>query len=113
MAAVEDGEIEMIACPRLLDEVRRGLEGRYFSQRLSEEERQHIETGLARVAAMYEDPESPPPLLRDPDDDYLVALARTAGVEAIVTGDRDLLDHDGLEPPALGVHEACERFNLG
>lgn len=36
--------------------------------------------------------------VRDPGDDYLVALARAAGAEAIVTGDRDLLDHEGLVP---------------
>ena len=29
---------------------------------------------------------------RDPGDDYLVALAVEAGVDAIVTGDADLLD---------------------
>lgn len=44
-------------------------------------------------------PESSP-LLRDPDDDYLVAIARAARAAVIVTGDRDLLDNVGLEPPA-------------
>jgi uncharacterized protein len=34
-------------------------------------------------------------VLRDPKDDYLVALARASDAEAIVTGDRDLLEHPG------------------
>lgn len=112
MAAVEDGEVEMVACDHLLDEVSRGLEGPYFRDRLPEEDRGQIPEGLARIAAMHDDPESPPALLRDPDDDYLVALARSAKAEAIVTGDADLLDHEGLEPPAITPREACQRLGL-
>lgn len=33
-----------------------------------------------------------PPSVRDPDDDYLVALARAEGADALVSLDRDLLD---------------------
>jgi predicted nucleic acid-binding protein len=32
------------------------------------------------------------PITRDSDDDYLVLLARLARADALVTGDRDLLD---------------------
>jgi hypothetical protein len=51
-------------------------------------------------------------ILRDPDDNYLVALAREAGAEAIVSGDGDLLDHAGLAPPALSAREACQLLEL-
>lgn len=44
--------------------------------------------------------------------DYLVALARAAGADAIITGDRDLLDHEGLDPPALTPRQACELLGL-
>ena len=43
--------------------------------------------------------DSPPPYLavcRDPGDDDLVALASAALVDAVVTGDRDLLELDGI-----------------
>jgi hypothetical protein len=36
----------MVACERLLDEVRRGLDGRYFRHRIGENERVAIPTML-------------------------------------------------------------------
>jgi predicted nucleic acid-binding protein len=66
----------------------------------------------ATVGRRDSPPSRLPPVLRDRTDDYLVALARAAGAEAIVTGDRDLLDHAGLEPPALSARQACERFGV-
>jgi len=44
--------------------------------------------------------------------EYLVALARDAGAEALVSGDKDLLDHPGLEPVAIDAREACELLGL-
>lgn len=38
------------------------------------------------------DPPEPPKVVRDPDDDYLVALARAANADALVSVDKDLLD---------------------
>jgi hypothetical protein len=58
------------------------------------------------------DPVDAPPVLRDRPDDYLVALAGAAGAEAIITGDRDLLERAGLEPPELSAGQACERFGV-
>jgi uncharacterized protein len=58
------------------------------------------------------DPIDPPPVVRDPRDDYLLALALAGRADAIVTGDKDLLDHAGLEPPAITPRTACERFGL-
>lgn len=60
----------------------------------------------------YEDPKEIEALLRDPDDDYLVALARMTGAEKIITGDRDLLDHAGLEPQAIDARAACKLLGL-
>jgi predicted nucleic acid-binding protein len=58
------------------------------------------------------DPTDVEPVLRDSDDDYLLALASTSGAEAIITGDKDLLDHAGLRPPAIEARAACERIGL-
>jgi len=110
--AIRAGEIEMVACERLLDEVRRGLDGRYFRERIDDNERVAIPTMLLALALMVTDPELVPAVLRDPTDDYLVELARANGAEAIITGDRDLLEHEGLVPAAMSAREACLSVGL-
>ncbi len=102
----------MIACETLFGEFEHGLEGRYFRERIREEERVLLSAMVRGIATVFRDPESPPRVVRDPADDYLVALARAANADAIVTGDRDLLDHQGLEPPAVTAHEACASLGL-
>lgn len=59
---------------------------------------------IARIrdqADLADDPEPAAGSVRDPKDDYIVALAREAAVDAIVTGDRDLLDAGIDEPPVV------------
>ena len=58
------------------------------------------------------DPVLPAGVVRDPNDDFLVALAATSRADAIVTGDRDLLDHAGLHPPAIDARAASELLGL-
>jgi uncharacterized protein len=40
----------------------------------------------------HPDPSEPARVVRDPSDDYLVALARAANADALVSVDKDLLD---------------------
>jgi len=50
---------------------------------------------------MHPDPARAPTASRDPNDDSLLALAREAGADRLVSGDHDLLtivDHD---PPVV------------
>ncbi len=65
---------------------------------------------IERIAVMLDDPVDPEPVLRDSSDDYLLALARAGNAEAIITGDKDLLDHAGLRPPAISAREATGRL---
>lgn len=48
-------------------------------------------TSLEGAADLVDDPSDVIAVVRDPGDDYLVALAREASADAIVTGDLDLL----------------------
>jgi putative PIN family toxin of toxin-antitoxin system len=112
LAGVHNGDFEAIACPALIAEVRGGLRKPYFRARLTELEGQEAIDAYADLAVMLPDPVDPEPVLRDPTDDYLVALGRSAAVRAIVTGDKDLLEHPGLRPPAIDARAACELTSL-
>jgi uncharacterized protein len=111
--ALEDLAFEVVVCPKLLAELRKTLRKPYFREKLSAEEARKAVRRIEVVAVALDDPTDVEPTLRDPKDDYLLALARQAGAEAIVTGDKDLLDHEGrLEPRAINLREACELLEL-
>lgn len=95
LAALLDFDFEAIVCPRLIGEFRDALASKYFRERFDPDDLAEIVANVEEAATKYADPEEITALLRDPDDDYLVALAREADADAIVTGDRDLLDHQG------------------
>jgi putative PIN family toxin of toxin-antitoxin system len=103
---------ELILCPELLGEVADTLRKPYFLERIGEGAVDDIVVGRAEAGTLVGDPVEIEATLRDPDDDYLIALARDAGAEAIVSGDGDLLNHVGLEPPAINPREACELLGL-
>lgn len=112
LEAVLDRDFEAIVCPKLIEEFKGGLDSEYFQERFDPDELGEIASNVEKVAAEHENPTEIEPVLRDPDDDYLVALAREVSAEAIVTGDRDLLDHAGLHPPAINAREACGLLDL-
>lgn len=112
LAALLDFDFEAVACPRLINEFRDALDNKYFLERFAPDDLAEIVVNVEEAAVGYEDPKKIEAVLRDPDDDYLVALARQAGAEAIVTGDRDLLDHPELNPPAIDARTACELLAL-
>jgi putative PIN family toxin of toxin-antitoxin system len=106
-------QFEIVVCPEVLREVRKALRKPYFRERVSTEEVREAVTRIEEVAIAFDDPSDVEPTLRDPKDDYLLALAREAGAEAIVTGDKDLLDHgEELEPRPINPREACDLFEL-
>jgi predicted nucleic acid-binding protein len=55
---------------------------------------------LAAVAVVLRDPPDPVAVTRDPNEDYLVALAVAAQADALISGDRDLTE---LEDPPVPV----------
>jgi uncharacterized protein len=112
LAGVHNGDLEAVACPLLIGEVRDNLAKPYFRALLSELEAQEAVDAYSNLAIMLADPVDVEPVLRDSEDDYLLAIARASGAQAIVTGDRDLLDHGGLRPPAIETRAACELIGL-
>lgn len=111
-AAARTDRFNAIACPHLIGEFRRGLAKPYFAARFSPREASRILDAYVLVATMLADPVDPPRVVSDPSDDYLVALAKNAEVEAIVTGDRGVINTAGTDPPAIDPREACIRLGL-
>jgi putative PIN family toxin of toxin-antitoxin system len=112
VAGIREGKVQAIACPKLIGELGDGLRKPYFAARISAQEASEAVAGIARAVTLLPDPEQPAAILRDPRDDFLVALARASGAELIVTGDKDLLEHANLRPEAITPREACERLGL-
>lgn len=112
LEAIHDHAVEIVACPTLIAEVRDNLAAPYFRALLDESEAEQAVIAIERIALTREDPVDPEAVLRDSGDDYLLALARDADAEAIVTGDKDLLDHADLDPPAITARAAAIQLGL-
>lgn len=113
LAGVHNGDLEAVACPLLIEEIRDNLEKPYFRARLNELEAHEALEAYSAVAVMLANPADVEAVLRDPEDDYLLALARNSNAEAIITGDKDLLDHPELSPRAIDARSACGLADLG
>jgi putative PIN family toxin of toxin-antitoxin system len=112
LEGVRNGNVEAVTCPALIAEVRKNLSKPYFRARLPEPDAGEAIEAYTDLAVMLNDPEQITAVLRDPEDDYLVALARIVEADLIVTGDDDLLEHIGLKPPAINPRNACELLGL-
>jgi putative PIN family toxin of toxin-antitoxin system len=93
---------ELIICPALLDEVASVLIDRDRLRRwISTEDAGLYVHRLRTTANVRNDPASGPSLTRDPDDDFIVYLARENEADLIVSGDGDLLDWPEQQPPVM------------
>lgn len=93
------GEFEMVACPQLLVERNTVLRRPKFRRYATLEEVERYVAVLRSGVSMAPDPVPSPGLTRDPADDYLVALAKEAAVDCLVTGDADLTSLVESSPP--------------
>ncbi len=99
--AALDGRAELITSPALLREITSVLSRPRLRKYLSVEEATRFVADLASQTTLLADPLGPhPTVCRDPRDDYLVALALASGVDAIISGDLDLL---AIDPAQLVV----------
>jgi putative PIN family toxin of toxin-antitoxin system len=96
-----DERFELIASPALLDELRDVLALPRFRRWVSSEVANAFIDGLAENSMIVDHPPAQPGLSPDPDDDYLIALARATNADYLVSGDRHLLDIADAVPPVL------------
>lgn len=93
-----EGDFELVVSPLLLAELERVLAYPKLASRLGPEDASDLLGLLRQLATCLEDPPDPPRWVpADPGDDYLVALARSAGA-VLVSGDGHLLELAGRLP---------------
>ncbi len=109
-AAIE-GHWRPVVSVMLFQELEDVLARPKFRDVLGQETTDRFLTDLLEVAEWAQDPkEAPATLSRDPDDDYLLALARSAQVDVLVSGDRDLTDLADTKPPIETPTQFSQRF---
>lgn len=92
LAATRSGSFELIVSPLLLEELELVLRREKFRRYADLDVVDQYIGVLRGEAAMSADPAEPPPIrCTDPDDDYLIALARSRDA-ALVSGDGHLLE---------------------
>jgi uncharacterized protein len=103
------GELDVVVSPSLLGELERVLAYEKIRRRVTADEAAELVAELRHHAVVVDDPrEVEPGLTRDPGDDYLVALARSAGADVLVSGDPHITGVAGLEPPVLTPRQLLE-----
>jgi uncharacterized protein len=95
------GEIELVVSDTLLAELEHVLLRPRFASRVDTRDARAYLAGIRRAALVLDDPPAEPGLTRDPDDDYLSALARAANADLIVSGDAHLTELPNAKPPVL------------
>jgi putative PIN family toxin of toxin-antitoxin system len=98
LTAALEAEIELVACPALLDETARALASPRLRKRVAAADAERLLDLVRELADVVPDPEGPAPIHSpDPADDYLLALAAREQVP-LVSGDEHLLGLRGRAP---------------
>jgi len=93
-----EGDLELVVCKTLLDEVQRTLNQPKIGSRVSSEDALRFVRLLQELGEVVADPEGPPPVHSDdPGDDYLLALAARERTP-FVSGDAHVLALSGKLP---------------
>ena len=86
------GDFELVLSPVIIAEVERTLSKPYFTARLSEEQIAGALRLLRRRSRVIRAIRSLQGVVRDADDDLILATALSATADCLVSGDGDLLD---------------------
>jgi putative PIN family toxin of toxin-antitoxin system len=108
LRAERAGQLELVVSELLLAELKRTLSYPKLRKRIAPEKAAAFSAWVRDHGTLVEDPASPPPVgSRDPDHDYLLALAIDRRAY-LVTGDQDLLalsnDLPILTPAQFATH---------
>ena len=92
VAAWSDRRFVLVVSPLLLAELAEVLARPKFERWASDGRAEAYVAALAARSEHHPDPDEPPSVVRDPKDDYLIALMHAADADLLVSLDNDLLD---------------------
>jgi putative PIN family toxin of toxin-antitoxin system len=110
--ALLEGNLDVLVSPALIAELVDVLGREKFAAHAAESRAAAYVAALRDRATMVEDAAPGPARTADADDDYLIALAQAHGVDAVVSGDRHLLDVASSELQVLTPRELADRLGL-
>lgn len=105
-----EGAFELVVSPLLIAELVEVLARPKFTRQAAAGRAEAYVAAIAGDALRIDDPRDRPRVSPDKDDDYLIALARAARADAIVSGDRHLTDLADVIPPVLTPRQFLERL---
>jgi len=108
--AWREGAFELVVSPSLIAELTDVLGRPKFARQAAEGRAQAYIAALAGDAMQIDDPPDPPAVSPGRSDDYLIALARAARANVIVSGDSHLTQLTDPTPPVLTPREFVERL---
>jgi putative PIN family toxin of toxin-antitoxin system len=104
-------EFEIVICQALLDEIREVLTIRPRLRKwISLETATLFVDIIETLVDLVDDPTEIHTETRDPEDDYLIAMARANDVEFIISGDKALLEWAAQQPPVSTPAQFEQRF---
>lgn len=107
-----DGHFDVLVSPLLISELTDVLGREKFAKHAAEGRATAFVAVLLDRAEMVDDGKPGPEKTADPDDDYLIALAREHQADAIVSGDRHLLDAASSDLSVMRPREMADRLGL-
>ena len=106
------GAFELVVSHLLLEELTTALLRPKFRRWATESDVVAFVEVLRHAAVIVEDPAEVEPISRDPNDDYLVALAREARAHVLVSSDGDLTSIEGNDPPVVTPRRFLSSLDL-
>lgn len=101
-----------MSCPALTAELADVLSRGKFSKHATRERAAEYIDSIEECAEHAKDPDIGPHRTSDPDDDYLLALAHAQNADAIVSGDKHLLDAATEAMPVLTPRQLADQLGL-
>ena len=98
----QQAELSFVLCPHLLEELREVLDRDRLRRFISREDAAAFVEYISRVGDVRADPVRVQGLVPDdPDDEFLFALAREAGVDYVLSSDQHLTALRSPRPPVI------------